>query len=161
EADGSPLDLSVYPTTHLTLDQFRLLQIVINHPDEPTVINNLSTDSRVDENMLEWAEQAHVAASMLLPLKTADTWHGMIGVSYKTPQQFAPELQDIWNQIMPTAASVMKARRAYLQEIAAQRETELLYNFASRLSGAKSRHELLSVVSDYAIEQGGTGAALM
>src|SRR5262249_516549 len=69
--------------------------------------------------------------------------------------------QRVYSAMASQLAAVVDAIRSSEALKTAQQETELLYNFSSRLAGAKTRQELLAGVSDYIISQGGTGANLL
>src|SRR5204863_84104 len=77
------------------------------------------------------------------------------------PQHFTEQDKRIYTAMASQLAAVVDAVRANEALEAANEETQLLYNISSRLAGAKTRHELLTTVSDYANHQGGTGASLM
>jgi signal transduction histidine kinase/HAMP domain-containing protein len=122
--DGNPLDLSVFPSTTLYPKDFPLIAMMFAKSDSPLVINNIMTDPTADESVRAFAAQVQAIAFILLPLKTGDQWHGAMSVTYATPQNFSPDLAETLHRIMPTAGSVMAARRAYAQETVARRETE-------------------------------------
>jgi PAS domain S-box-containing protein len=122
------LPLETLPITQFTIDQFPLLRLILNEPDHVTFIENMATDPRVDDNIRVYAESLNIHASIAIPLKTGDRWHGLLSFTWGAPQRFDDDLRSMFTAIMPTATSVISSRRAYLESAA----NEQLYRaFAS------------------------------
>src|SRR5258708_35555094 len=115
----------------------------------------------VDPPTREVFKQAGQMATVIMPLYLQDRWVGLALCQWDKPRQFTAQDKRIYTALGSQLAAVVDAVRSSEALEVAQKEAELLYSVASRLNGAKTRHDLLSVVSDYAFSRGSVSAALL
>ena len=100
-------------------------------------------------------------SELAVPMLVAERLVGVLDVQSDRQDRFTDADVRVMTTLAAQIAVAVQNARAFAEIGKAKGETELLYNVARRLNGASTRQELLSVVSDYALSQGGTGAALM
>lgn len=121
----SPIPAGILPITTFSPQDYPLLNMTYAYPGDVLFIENSATDPRTaDPRTQAFAQAVNWAASILIPLKSADQWQGILAFAWETPQTFDADTRKLFNAIRPTAASVVTGRRAYLAEEAARRETE-------------------------------------
>lgn len=125
-ADGSsPLPLSFLPITSFSFEDYPILQLAYNHPDEVLFIEDTLTDSYLSTPQNQaFVKAVNWGAVILMPLKSADQSQGIFTFAWSEPQVFKPEIRELLTALRPTAASVVTSRRAYLAEQEARHETE-------------------------------------
>jgi PAS domain S-box-containing protein len=124
--EGYPIPLSVLPTTRMLTADFPLQKLIDEEGRDgnPLFIGDIQTDPRCDENTRAFARVTNLPAVVLIPLRTGDQWYGSISLIWAEPQDYDERFKSLVRAITPPLSSVVAARRAYLRQVEAQRESE-------------------------------------
>jgi PAS domain S-box-containing protein len=122
---GAALPLEALPTTRFDRDSYPLFGLVYDSVNKPLIVEDIYNDPRTEKGSLrEITRQLNIGAAIMLPLKTAEQWHGIMSFTWDKPQQFAEEIHEFFDAILPSAASALAIRRSYLEAEAARIESE-------------------------------------
>ncbi|MDX1993734.1 MAG: GAF domain-containing sensor histidine kinase [bacterium] len=124
--DGSsPIPLEFLPITKFSLDDYPVLDLAYIYPDEALFVEDSVHDPRTSsDSMRTFIESVNWRATILIPLKSAEQWQGILVFVWNEPRPFSEELRSLIRSLGPTAASVVTSRRAFLAEKAARQEIE-------------------------------------
>ncbi len=138
-----PLDSSIplraLPTSALWLDR----------PRDPVIIEDATTDPRLDEAMCAQARREGWQATALLPLRRGGQWQGLFSISWPTPHPLSPDETFLLERLHEPLAATVASRRAYLAQRVALAQTEALYNVSARLNMAQSYDDILAVIHQH------------
>lgn len=122
----SPLPLSMMPLASFPLENYPILKLIYQNPEETIFLEDILKDPRTRTGLTrDFLDKVEWKAAILMPLKSADQWQGVLTFAWSEKQVFPAEVRALYAAIRPTASSVVTSRRAYLAEEAARRETEL------------------------------------
>ena len=131
-ATGAAMPLSAFPATHLTLDSMPVIEMMMQNPNEVLIIEDMMTESRLDDKARGFAAASGVGAAIIIPLLSGGKWDGFISFNWTTPQQFPAALKRLLAGVMPVVTSVVATRRAHLATqdalAEARRSREFLVN---------------------------------
>ncbi len=143
--DAAPLE--ALPVIIFRLKDYPHIQMAFDYPDEPIFVEDLENEPREQFARLRMDEETrHWRAFVVVPLLTGDQWQGLLNFYWKEPRSFTPEVRAIFAAIMPSAASVVTSRRAYLAEQEAREESELLYRASRGINNATTASEIVAAV---------------
>ncbi len=133
----------------------------IENPTAPVLIEDIETDSRVDENARALYRRSQTRATVLLPMRLAERWVGLIVIAWDQPRTFAERDVRLYSTIMSQATTVLDNRRLFEQTQEALAETRTLYEIGAGLNAANSVQEALEAAANPAIVQGAVSASLL
>ncbi|MBX3086393.1 MAG: GAF domain-containing protein [Anaerolineae bacterium] len=159
-SDGTSIPISSLPTSYLTKNDFPILQMLIDNPDEPIFIEDVFNDPRTTTGIIrDFMAALKVTALIAIPLKTAK-WEGIISFRWSEPQSFSPQTRDVFTSIIPTASAVIASRRAALaqeaalqENVARAQELETVANVSSVVASLLAVDKLLQTVVDLTKER--------
>jgi len=94
------------------------------HPDAPTLIQDIATDSRLDDDArVTFLEQVKVKSMIFIPLVVAGQWLGFINSLYEAPTRF-PEVEVRRVMTLSGQAAVAAQNLRQLEESQARAESE-------------------------------------
>ncbi len=114
--DGTILPVDALPSKTLTHETLPYIDQIFANPDQAFIIEDLFNDERIDAAARAYSEAIGVKAVVNIPLRTGSGWQGMMSFAWSEPQHFDEDTRAIFQQIVPTAASVLANRRAYLTQ---------------------------------------------
>lgn len=147
--DGQAMAPSaILPRTRFSLDDFPINRLILAEPDKLFTIEDSFSDPRTEQGKTrEFLRASGIAAYIALPLRSGDRWQGLISFTWAAPQVFTTDLRVIMEAIMPTAASVVASRRAYLALEATRKEAETIAKISTDLAQASTEQEILNAVA--------------
>ncbi len=131
----------------------------ISNPNHPLLIPDVTTDSRLDENIQAHHEQMGVRAVALLPLNQRGRWVGLVTFNWGEPHEFTDHEMMVYQAIIDLASPAVDNRRLLVGKQKAV--TETLYEISRGLNIAQDEDELLYALARPAIETGAFNVALM
>jgi GAF domain-containing protein/two-component sensor histidine kinase len=124
--ENTPQDSRMMLLDSFPLDDYPVLRLIYQNPDAPVFLEDTLNDPRTETGMTrDFLRKADWKAAILMPLKSAEQWQGMLSFAWTEAKVFPTEMRTLFDAIRPTVSSVVTSRRAYLAEEAARRETEL------------------------------------
>lgn len=107
------------------IEDFPTLRILAKDPTRIVYLENYLTDPRPEyQETIEHARNYGWLSVIAVPLWSSGRWQGNIQFSFREPNVFGDELKTLLQALMPVLTSVVSARRSYLAEEQARRETE-------------------------------------
>ncbi len=149
--DGNVISLATFPETHLPIDAYPVLDLLIDQPDSVFVSENIYEDERILQgDTLEFLQASNAGAVVLIPLHTSDVLLGTISISWAKPQTIPQALIDVVSAIQPPASAVIASRRAYLAQQAGRNRADTLSTINQELSSAQNGYDILEAVATFA-----------
>jgi len=102
-------------------------------PSEALFIEDVESDSRVDERMRAQVVGQGFRALALMPLHSGNRWRGLVTFLWETPHTFSLEERHHLQELSKPAAAAVTSRRAY---VAQQQAREVSERRALRLQAA-------------------------
>ncbi len=156
DGKGQPIPLSALPMTRMSNEEFPMMQLLYDNPDEPFFVKNVFTHPQTENRRREFFEAIGMAATIAIPLKTGAQWQGIIGFNWAEPQTFETELRALLTALQPRIADIVAGRRAYLAVRAARRRSDQIAQMNMVLSAATDAQTLLGAVARAARRYGVT-----
>jgi PAS domain S-box-containing protein len=148
QSDGQPLPLNILPKSYFLRREIPFMDIICALPDEVLFIEDLATDPRcVHSGLSDFLGATPIGALIVMPLKTAERWQGVLCFQWVRARAFDREVRLIFSTLQPKAADIVAARRAYLAEQQARQENEFLYNISREMNAARDKEELVRVAA--------------
>ncbi|MBX3061389.1 MAG: GAF domain-containing protein [Anaerolineae bacterium] len=132
----------IYPIQQTPFRMFRGF-----NTDQPLFIEDLWNDPQLDEWDHVHSMQSNNRALISLPLKAAGTWQGVILIWWSESRTFSDQERYMYARLLPTVASVVATRRAYLAQVEAEQEAALLYQLAQAVNAANTFSEVVQAVA--------------
>lgn len=161
--DGDKLDLnSPLLNRVMTNKEFPFFKLLFSNANEVLFVNDVATDSRIDDNARLLLLQRGVQSTVILPLyaQNAQGWQGTVTVNWLERHNFSDDEQLVFEAIKRAAAAVVASRRAFSASDQARADSERLYLSAEALNNATNRQQLLEAATIYARTRGASGSAL-
>lgn len=114
--------------TVFPMERFPFTSLFINDPDDPQLIGDAATDSRVDDFTRGVMAHAGINAIAVIPLTMAGQWVGIITCSWSQPRTFSRQEEEIFNALINMAAPAVQSQRLHFKT-KAQAEKEHLINY--------------------------------
>lgn len=150
--------LNIFPV--IAEATYPLLDLILKHPEENLVIENVSTDSRITADVQTSLIAAEVQSAILIPLMANGQWQGYVGLHWSSPQTFPGELTQVLDSVRAPLSATVASRRAYVAEEAARtvseeraRELAAVAKVSTEVSGSLDVDKLLLQVSNLVKEQ--------
>ncbi len=118
---GEPLPLEATASTQLPEAYYSITSKWSDGLQTPLYIEDIQT---LDEASRSYFLSENIAALVLVPLRTSDEWQAIVCYVWSEPQTFPLDFRDMIESMMPTAASVVASRRAYLRTQVAREQAE-------------------------------------
>jgi signal transduction histidine kinase len=115
--------------------------------DCPVYFDDYETDSRLDEDARRVTRAWGVTSGIGLPLRSGGIWQGLIGINWRDEHFFTHNEREIYEQILPTIASVVASRRAFLETQALQQEATFLRELAEAINAATTFQEVCDAIA--------------
>jgi PAS domain S-box-containing protein len=122
--DGQPVPLSMLPSARSMISEIPLLGLMNSQSDEPLLLEDIMSDPLSNESTRSFAQAIGVQSAVVIPLRSGSEWHGVLSFTWLEPQRFSQETRNLFKAIMPTATSVVAARRAFLESQRQRAEAE-------------------------------------
>ncbi len=90
----------------------------------PVYIEDVATDTSLDEVTRDYLKSTNTSALIAVPLRTGSDWQAIVLFGWADPHPFSDGLRETIETIIPTAASVVASRRAYLETLVAREQAE-------------------------------------
>ncbi|MBL8162048.1 MAG: GAF domain-containing protein [Anaerolineae bacterium] len=152
--DGQNLTQSI-GTTFISLAEFPLFNLISNYPDDLLFIEDWETSPLGNEAERQYTQNVGIRAAILIRLRIGQEWHGLLTFNWSEPKVFSQDLRDIFAAAIPTATSVVAARRAFLESQRQRTEAEkraielaIVAEVSSTAATQLNPTELLSSVVD-------------
>ncbi|MDA0243615.1 MAG: GAF domain-containing protein [Chloroflexi bacterium] len=127
----------------------------LQNPNQLLYIEDVTTDSRVDEATRQTYANLNVRSTNIIPLRSGSMWQGVIALTSAKPYQFTPQQRFIVESLQDSLSAIVASQRAQLAQREALAETELLYRASLGFNRAENVDDVLRVVVE-TLE--GTGA---
>jgi len=124
------------------------------------IIEDVNADPDSTETQRQNAREMNAIAQVNIPLVAAGVLQGVITVAWDKPHPVSAEERQIFSALMQPAAAVVAHRRAYLAELDARQETELLYNTQGAVIRANTSADQLNAVGAFARSQAAASTTL-
>jgi signal transduction histidine kinase len=98
--------------------------------------------------------QDDIRASVLLPLRHAGVWQGMMLIHWSEPHHFTDDECYIYEQLVQLLPPLVAIRRAYLIEQSVRADREMLLNASQLINAAQSFQDMLQAISTVDMDQG-------
>ncbi|MDX2136796.1 MAG: GAF domain-containing protein [Chloroflexota bacterium] len=115
--------------------------------DSPVYFDDYETDPRLDETARVVTRAWGVKSGIGLPLRSGGQWQGMIGVNWRNAHMFTYNEREIYEQLLPTIASVVASRRAFLETQALQEEATFLRELAEAINAATNFQDVCDAIA--------------
>jgi signal transduction histidine kinase len=115
--------------------------------DEPAFFEDYALSERLDARARAVSTSWGFMAGILLPLRTGGRWQALVGMNWKETHKFSEEEVESFSRVMPTIASIVASRRAYLAAQDASEEATLLYSLAQSINAATTYQEITDAVA--------------
>lgn len=133
-------------------------QMILWNLQNPTTIKyieDMTTFAGFTEaDRQDWAETHQTRGIASLPLYSAGRFFGVLDLLWFEPHQFSDEEKFIYSQLLQTLPSVVASRRAFLAELEARQERELLFEASAGINGANTYDELVRAVKKLNLSEG-------
>lgn len=119
----------------------------ILHADKTTLIHNIATDDRLDDNLRTlYQEQFQGASTIFIPLVVAGQWLGYLNVIFDQVHSFPPKQVAQFESVVQQAAVTIQGIYLDEQREQARAQTEALYEGTNRVVRATSVEEVLEAM---------------
>lgn len=123
--NGEMLNVNQLPAADVTVDDYPVLKLLFDNPDEAVLIEDISTDERIKDTEREWLERAgQQTALVFLPLRSGRRWLGYLGLTWNAPQTFTEQTKQLFRRTQSALATTVETRQAFLREQAATEENQ-------------------------------------
>ena len=147
EADGAlPGRANATVGTRFHLPSLEFARILMAHPNEPVLVEDATTDERVDESLRALFASLNVRAAAVLPLQVRDQWVGLVTVSWPAPGRFSNHDRQLYKSIATQLAVTLSNQQLVEQIRVRSRQLERLSRIEADLSLATTADELLLAV---------------
>ncbi|MCC6614250.1 MAG: GAF domain-containing sensor histidine kinase [Anaerolineae bacterium] len=157
DANGQPIEAfnvaSCGPLVYMAeqnkvyeLDDTPFQMIASLNSEVPVFAEDMVNDARFNEQDREIARTIGNRSAVMLPLRSADTWQGVMLIVWDQPRTFSEQERFVYTRLLPTLASVVASRRAYLETQASQNEASTLYHLAERINAAMTYQDVADAV---------------
>ena len=158
DSEGKPIEAfnaaSIGPLVYMaeknkiySLDDTPFPMIASLNSEDPIFVEDMGCDPRFLEADREIARNVGNCGGVLLPLRSANTWQGVMMIIWQQPRIFSEQERYLYTRLLPTLASVVARRRAYLETRESQSEASSLYHLAERINAATSYQEIVDTVA--------------
>lgn len=143
EYEAKPLPV---PPDH-EIDQ-QILTEAQRDPSSVVFVENIETDERLTAaSRADWIRTHKTRAVAALYLQSGGRYEGNLWIGWMEPHVFTEEEKYIYNQLLQIMPAVVASRRAYLAELEARYEREVLYQASQAINAANTFKEILSAVN--------------
>lgn len=140
---GAPMPLDkVKRLLNYTPDQFPMVNRILN-TDAPIYIENVHQNEWLGEKETNIINQTSFLAMIIIPLRTQERHEAFLVVNWNQYQIFPESLRTMIDLIAPRLAENITARRASLQAVEAQKETEMFYRLSQGVNTAVTYSQIL------------------
>jgi PAS domain S-box-containing protein len=108
--------------TRFCLPEFPFAGLWLRSPDEPTLVADFTTDTRMDETTVGLLKQIGVRATAIVPLVQAGRWVGAVTLNWAVPHSFSDLEQHVYRALAGLAAPAVANYRAIKQQMRLQEE---------------------------------------
>ncbi len=122
--DGEMIPLDALPSTLLPTHYYTMMNRWNIGLQTPIYIEDVLNDPEIDEHTRAYLISAETSALIAVPLRTGDEWQAIVFFAWSEAHVFSPNLREMIESTMPTAASVVATRRSYLQTLIAREQAE-------------------------------------
>jgi PAS domain S-box-containing protein len=143
------------------LPEFPFARLWTAQTDKPTLIDDIVTNSLVDEATRSLMMQFGIRGLALLPLYTQGRWVALMSFSWGEAAEFNERDIRIFTSMAQQATSAVDALRLAEATRQARDEAEILYSISNQLTTARTLDELLTATSRYAQGKNVYSASLM
>ncbi|MBE0689301.1 MAG: hypothetical protein IH587_04170, partial [Anaerolineae bacterium] len=158
DTDGRPIEAfnaaSVGPLVYMAqqnkiyaLDDTPFPMIASLNSEISVFVEDMVNDPRFSEEDREIARKIENRSAVILPLRSANTWQGVMLIVWDQPRDFSDQERYLYTRLLPTLASVVASRRAYLEAQASQNEASTLYRVSKEINTASTYHDIVHAVA--------------
>ncbi len=157
ESEGTDPGMPV--GTRYDFDQFPAGRLVAR--DEPTIVNDVTTDERLDDNTRELILKKMGSRSISFwPLRVGEQWIGLFsGLSATSLDMSGEDIRQV-TSLADQAAAVIQNQLLVEQTQDALAQTETLYNISQKIIAADEAEDMLQVIASSAMQAGAVAATL-
>lgn len=98
-----------------------------------------------EDRQIMLAEGIH--ALVLLPLRNANDWQGMMLIHWAEPHEFCDDERYIYRQLLQLLPPLVAIRRSYLVEQRVRADREMLFNASQLMNAANSFQDILKAIT--------------
>jgi len=149
DGTGTPLPLSLFPSSTLKRSEFRFMDQVLDNPDTVLYYEDYANDERVDEIAREFGKSFNAGAVILIPLRAIGNILGVASYVWPQATTFDEQLRSKIDALRAPLSSTVASRRAFLDVEQSRSRAETLAEINATLSAAQSEVEILAAVSLY------------
>ncbi|HIP72756.1 MAG TPA: GAF domain-containing protein [Anaerolineae bacterium] len=133
------------------LPEFPFARLWLSDPKNAILIGDITTDSRVDENMRAILEPSGTRALAILPLTNRGIWIGLISLAWYDVHEFDETDQQLYNSLATQAASTFHNRLLFKQTDEALSETAALYQASGDINAATTYDDIVNALRHHTI----------
>ncbi len=124
--------------TVFPMQRFPFTGLFINEPNDPQLIGDAATDSRVDDFTRGVMAHAGIQAIAVIPLTLGGQWVGIITCSWSQPRIFSRQEEEIFNALINMAAPAVQSQRLYFKTKAQADKEHFINEISQRIQNTVS-----------------------
>ncbi len=122
-------------------------QAWLTQPNEPVLVEDVSTDARVDDTLRALFAAVRIRAIVTMPLQVRDRWVGLVAVSWDNPRPFDSHDRQLYRAVATQLAVALSGQQLFEQVRTRSRQLERLSRIEADLSLATTEHEILLAIA--------------
>ena len=144
-----PLERAAHPV------ELVIQHLVVNQPEAIQYTTDVTADPRIAAaDRVDWAATRDTRGWVALPLYSAGRALGLLNILWFEAHSLSDEEFHIYSQLLQTLPSVVASRRAYLLELEARQERELLFEASAAINEANTYKEVVQGVKKLNLSEG-------
>ncbi|MBZ0287632.1 MAG: GAF domain-containing protein, partial [Anaerolineae bacterium] len=146
-AEWSMNGVSTTPVgTRFFLPDLPFARLWMSNTSEPTIVEDVVTDVRVDEVTRGIMQQTGGRALAILPMTSQGRWIGLVTFSWREATTFTDQDYRIFSSMLQQATATVDALRSAEETLLALAQTEALYMGSERIGQAANYDEVLNAL---------------
>ncbi len=117
-------------------------------------VDDVESDSTLDERAWSSILRDYGQSLVILPMKRAGEWQGVVTISWASKHEFGAEERYVYESLLPTLSAIAFNRQTYLQAETIQRRYEVIAKTNAALGQATNENEILEAVAALVKEYG-------
>ncbi len=145
---GENIPLSTFNRLlNYTPEEFPLINKILN-TDFPLYIENVHKTNLLGEIEMDVVNKVGFSAMIIIPLRTQERHEAFMVINWRDYHIFPESLRTMIELLSPRLAENITARRATLQVLEAQKETEMFYRLSQEINGAVTYTQILDAFAN-------------
>jgi signal transduction histidine kinase len=121
---------------------------------KPFYVEDVETLEDFPEVDRQNMRDGNIRASVILPLRHAGIWQGMVLIHWSEPHIFTDDERYVYDEIMQWLPPLVAIRRAYLIEQSIRSDREMLLNASQLINAAHTYQDMLQAIATIDMDEG-------